>query len=126
MDLGLCHHASTGSVAVAGARLAPHGSNPRAKRYSLCYDCKAHPVDPLQRRLAEDLDRLWLEAPLALWMIENEREVLALIEQAERVDWADLAASFASAGLLDVRNRLPDAETAAETWRRVRARPRFW
>jgi hypothetical protein len=82
-------------------------------------------MDPFQRRLAEDIDQLWLESPLALWMIAHEREVQALIVQAERVDWTDLASSFAIAGLLDVRNRLPDAETAAETWRRVRARPRF-
>ncbi len=80
----------------------------------------------LYRRFAAELDREWLDSPLGQWLTEHEQEVADLIDGAETVDWTDLADSFAQAGLLDARGRLPNAETARETWRRVRERPRFW
>jgi hypothetical protein len=82
--------------------------------------------DQLHERFRRELEREWLLSPLGKWMIEHEAAVAALIAGAEILDRDDLATSFATAGLLDVRGRLPDAATTEETWRRVRSRPRFW
>ena len=79
----------------------------------------SRPFDDFQARFRAAVDADWLASTLAQWMTTHRAEMGDLLSSGD-VNWAEAASLFGQAGLIDARGRPPNAETAAETWRRVR------
>jgi hypothetical protein len=71
----------------------------------------------VQDRLRAEIDRSWVNSPLAAWMTRHQDDFGDLLRRG--LSWDDAVQRFRAAGLTDACGGTPTPASAAETWRRI-------